>query len=278
MNLSFIYKKKNMKILVTVLLTAFLFVSSCNSQVDSTNNSSNKKTDTENKIITKIEEISVPEGYKRELTKDRSFGRYLQNLKLKQHDNKVYLYNGSLKGNQNAHYLIIAMDVGKRDLQQCADAVMRLRGEYLYSLKKYDDIHFNFLSDGKPRYFNDYAKGNTSYKKFRSYMNYIFAYANTSSLKDELRKVEDVKDIQIGDVFIQKGSPYGHAIIVVDMAINEKTDEKIFMLAQSYMPAQEIHILKNPTNKDISPWYKLKNAEELITPEWRFHSSDLMRF
>ena len=70
----------------------------------------------------------------------------------------------------------------------------------------------------------------------------VFAYANTVSLERQLKSV-DVKDMQIGDVFM-KGPLPGHCVIVVDMAENEETGEKLFMIAQSYMPAQEIHVLK----------------------------------
>ncbi|MCH8317342.1 MAG: hypothetical protein IIA88_02400, partial [Bacteroidetes bacterium] len=67
-------------------------------------------------------------------------------------------------------------------------------------------------------------------------------------------------------------------IIVVDLAVNPKTNEKIFLLAQSYMPAQEIQILKNPNNDKISPWYSVNFGEELETPEWTFNKTDLKRF
>ena len=107
-------------------------------------------------------------------------------------------------------------------------------------------------------------------------METIFSYAGTLSLSQELKAI-DVKEMKIGDVFIKGGSP-GHAVIVVDMAINPKTNKKIFMLAQSYMPAQEIQILLNPNNVDLSPWYELDFGTELITPEWKFKSSELKRF
>jgi hypothetical protein len=86
-----------------------------------------------------------------------------------------------------------------------------------------------------------------------------------------------VEDMQIGDVFIQEGNPYGHAVIVVDMAKNHDTGEKIFMVAQSFMPAQSIHILKN-TNKNDSPWYPLNFGEKLRLPSWTFNKNDLRRF
>lgn len=89
----------------------------------------------------------------------------------------------------------------------------------------------------------------------------------------ELNKA-DIKDIKIGDVFIQGGSP-GHAVIVVDIAVNRKTGEKIMMLAQSYMPSQELHILKSIF--DISPWYKIED-EKLVTPEWLFEKGSLKKW
>jgi len=101
-------------------------------------------------------------------------------------------------------------------------------------------------------------------------------YAGTHSLSKELKSVP-LENIQIGDVFIQGGFP-GHAILVVDMAEHLTTKEKIFMLAQSYMPAQETQILKNPTNKNLSPWYSLNFEGQLDTPEWDFNKSDLKRF
>jgi hypothetical protein len=136
-----------------------------------------------------IRAIPVPKGFHRIGADKNSFADYLRNLPLKTDNNKVYLFDESLKGNQSAQFAVVKMDVGKQDLQQCADAVMRLRGEYLYSQKKYSEIHFTFVSDGKPRYFKDYNSGDLSYKNFRKYMNYIFSYANTASLKKELKSV-----------------------------------------------------------------------------------------
>jgi hypothetical protein len=225
-----------------------------------------------------IKEIPVPEGYERIAEEEKSFGGWLRNLSLKTENNTVYLFNGKEKWNQNAQFAVLTFDVGKRDLQQCADAVMRLRGEYLFSQKLYDDIHFNFLSDGKPRYFKDYAKGDHSHKKFRSYMDYVFGYANTASLSKELKSVGDLKDIMPGDVFVQTSNPYGHAVLVVDVAKEIKSGKKIFMIVQSYMPAQEIHVLKNPEDDDLSPWYSADFGEKLETPEWTFGKEHLKRF
>lgn len=228
--------------------------------------------------IQKISDIPVPDGYERIQVKDLSFAKYLRNLALNTEDNTVYSYDGSVIMSKDGYqYAVIDMDIGKRDLQQCADAVMRLRAEYLFHQKNYAEIHFNFLSDGKPRYYTNYAKADRNYPKFRKYMDYIFAYANTGSLKNELKKVSKIEDIQIGDIFIQTGVPFGHAVIVVDVAKEKRTGEKIFMVAQSFMPAQSIHILKN-YDKSLSPWYSVDFGNTLDLPSWTFYPSDLRRF
>jgi hypothetical protein len=187
----------------------------------------------------------------------------------------VKYYDGGTKYNDNVYCSVIDMDIDPVDLQQCADAVMRLRGEYLYKQKRYDEIKFNFLSDGKPRYFKAYAKGDYSYTKFRKYMKYIFSYANTASMCDELA-TRPISEMQIGDVFVMKGKPYGHAVTVVNMA-QDSLGNKQFMIAQSYMPAQETQILINPNRSSNNPWYPLKKGV-ISTPEWQFNSSDLKHF
>ncbi|MCF6185141.1 MAG: DUF4846 domain-containing protein [Bacteroidales bacterium] len=281
-----------MKIKTLFLFPIIIFVFSCNSQnnnkkvsekADSNTISEEESVDTfkikpqETAKYPDIKSIPLPKGYNRIKVDSGSFGYWLRNVKLKTDNNEVRLFDGTLKYSQNLHFAVLKFDVGKQDLQQCADAVMRLRAEYLYAQKDYKDIHFNFLSDGKPRYFTDYAGGDKSYHKFRKYMNYIFSYANTASLKKELKPVKNKLDIQPGDVFIQSGRPFGHAVTVVDVAKNKK-GYIIFMLSQSYMPAEEINIVKNLNNSKISPWYNYTDTETLIIPEWEFQYSDLRRF
>lgn len=220
--------------------------------------------------------FAVPQGYARTMHDKNSFAAYLRSLPLHPKGTLAKYYNGREKPSKNIYIRVINMPVGKRDLQQCADAVMRLYGEYLYSKKRYGEIKFNFVSDGKPRYYTDYAKEDYSYAKFLKYMDYVFAYANTASLHNELKPVNNINDIMPGDVFIQKGRPFGHAVIVIDTAVN-KAGAKVFMLAQSYMPAQETQILINPNNSELSPWYEAKKGA-VKTPEWNFTDADLRRF
>jgi hypothetical protein len=239
-----------------------------------------------------ISDIQTPDGYERIQNSAHSFALWLRYLPLKKTKKKVLLHDGREKGNQTAHYRIINIDTGSQDLQQCADAVIRLRAEYLYFKKHFSAIHFNFTSGDRAGYakwmqgFRPQVKNNkvswkqtagqtAGYKIFRKYLKTVFIYAGSHSLSKEMISVPDVSDMKIGDVFIQGGFP-GHAVIVVDMA--EKSGKEAFLLAQSYMPAQEIHILKNPSNSKIGPWFIIKETDKLYTPEWTFEWSDLKRF
>lgn len=49
--------------------------------------------------------------------------------------------------------------LAKKDLQQCADAVMRLRAEYFYDQKAYDKISFTLTNGFKVDY-SEWIKGN----------------------------------------------------------------------------------------------------------------------
>jgi hypothetical protein len=45
------------------------------------------------------------------------------------------------------------------------------------------------------------------------------------------------------------------------------------------MPAQDMHVLKNPKAPDGSPWYPVPAEKaELVTPEWVFPPATLRRF
>jgi hypothetical protein len=65
----------------------------------------------------------------------------------------------------------------------------------------------------------------------------------------------------------------------MDVAINAHTGEKIFLLAQSYMPAQDIHIVENPNRNNTKGWYYVSDiASALQTPEWIFPKNALHEF
>lgn len=246
-----------------------------------------------------VNRVPPPKGYERTRLTVGSFGDWLRNLPLKKGNPRVMLYDGTPKANQSAHAAVFNIDVGSQDLQQCADAVMRLRSEYLYQISLFNQIQYNFTNGFAANYakwrsgYRPITKGNkttwvkkskikskskpvTAYDDFKLYLIDVFRYAGSLSLSKEMKAVA-IEDMRIGDVFIKGGTP-GHAVIVVDMAENTQTGEKLFLLAQSYMPAQDIQLLNNPNNNGLSPWYSTNFGETLRTPEWTFTKNDLKRF
>jgi hypothetical protein len=237
--------------------------------------------------------FSAPAGYARKDAPAGTFAAYLQCLPLKPHGAVVKLFNGRVKPNSGVYVAVIDLPIGRRDLQQCADALIRLRAEYLFAKGRYDDISFRFtsgflaeysrwrrgerimVSDDNARW-EQTAPCSDSFQNFWRYLETVFAYAGTASLARELKLVSR-EDLDIGDVFIQPGHP-GHAVIVVDAAVSRQSGRKLFLLAQSYMPAQEIQVLANPNDVKLSPWYAADFGAMLRTPEWMFKAGDLKRF
>ena len=229
--------------------------------------------------------VAPPEGYSLIGAAPGSYAEWLRTLPLEPGHGQVHLYDGRSKRDQSVHVAVVKIDVGSEDLQQCADAVIRLRAEYLFSAGRDRDIAFHFTSGNLVRW-TDWMRGtrphvwlgryvtfarsagsDSSYQNFRRYLDTIFRYAGTASLKTELRPVADPTQVEPGDVFVQGGHP-GHAVTVIDVAENAQ-GERVFLLAQGFMPAQDIHLLRNPQLSG-SPWYSAHAGTLLNTPEWRF--------
>ena len=165
---------------------------------------------------------------------------------------------------------MLDISVGKKNLQQCADAVMRLRAEYLYAKGYFDKILF-IDNDGTKYLF----KQPFNRQNFDIYLDRVFGMCGSASLAKQLKPVI-MKNILPSDVLIRGGFP-GHAAIVLDVATN-RDGNKIYLLAQSYMPAQDVHILINPSNKTLSPWYKVNDDDAIETPEYIFTANELKKW
>jgi hypothetical protein len=200
--------------------------------------------------------FKTPAGYTQQKNGPTSFAAWLQNLPLKPVGTHTKTYKGEIALTDVETAAVVDISVGNQDLQQCADVVMRLRGEYLYYEKNYNAISFKFVSGFKCdyihyangyRYHNDHwvlkAKKDYSYPTFMRYMELVFMYAGTLSLEKELHPVTNPNELKAGDVFIHGGSP-GHCFIVMDVVENA-VHQKQFLLAHSFMPAQNLQVLQN---------------------------------
>jgi hypothetical protein len=205
-----------------------------------------------------------------------SFATWLWHLPLLPKDTPVLLFDGSRKPRQDVHAAVIDIDVGRRDLQQCADAVMRLFAEYQLASGHPEKIRFH-PDPGKPRVIA-YSGKALDRPRFAQYLVRLFADAGSASLQAEMKQVS-ARPPQGGDVLIQGGYP-GHAVIV--LAAAEKDGRRLLLLGQSYMPAQQIHVIKNLGDPTLSPWFDaaaLTHPAGLVTPEWRpFYARDVYAF
>ena len=228
------------------------------------------------------EVIPPPAGYVRVPVSKNSFAEWLRGLPLQPLGSEVHLWNGTLRSNQSAHFAVVDLDVYR--YQECADAWIRLVAEYLWSAGKADQVVFRF-TDGTPARWVDWARGlrphvseskttwtravapDASRIQFRAYLEVVMTYAGTMSLSQDLSR-KALTSLGAGDLLVQGGRP-GHAVVVLDVA-KDAQGHRVMLLAQSYMPAQEFHVLRNPGAPALSPWYALDDlaSDGLKTPDW----------
>lgn len=236
--------------------------------------------------------INVPKGYRRTSSESETLATFIRNMPMKVNNRPILLYDGTEKNNQDDHIAVFDMDIGDRDLQQCADSVIRIYAEYYYSQGDYDKIAFHLTNgflmeytmwrdgyrlvvDGNDVSWSKQKSYDDSYECFRQYLNMVFAYAGTLSLSQECEPIS-IEDLKPGDLFLQGGSP-GHCVMIVDVA-EDTSGDRCFLLAQGYMPAQDFHVLKNPLHKE-DPWYYVSELTyPLVTPSWTFKEGSFVRW
>ncbi|MBQ7359600.1 MAG: DUF4846 domain-containing protein [Lachnospiraceae bacterium] len=235
--------------------------------------------------------IKTPEGYSRTEAEEGSLTEFLREYAVKPDGSPVILYDGDEKWNQDAHVAVFELPIEAKDLQQCADSVMRVYAEYFWATEQYDKIEFHFTNgflasynkwregyrisvDGNDVSWKKSAEYDASYETFVKYLRMVFAYAGTLSMEQESEKIE-VSEAYVGDVVLKGGSP-GHVVLVVDVCENEQ-GERAFLLAQGYMPAQEFHVLKNPLHEKDPWYYEGEISGDIETPEYYFSEGSFKR-
>ncbi|HJS55857.1 MAG TPA: DUF4846 domain-containing protein [Chitinophagaceae bacterium] len=244
-------------------------------------------------IAENIRGIPLPPGFNYTYEGDTLYSKWLLDLKLKK-NSTVYLYDQTAKADQHVQHAVLDISIGKKNLIQCADAAIKLRADYLFEKRRYHEIRFKATS-GEELVFESWLKGTqwkeakdklisytinktitNSQNEFNSFLEVVFSYCGTYSLSKQLTRVHDIDLLQPGDVFVEGGFP-GHAVTVMAVARNG-AGEKKFLLSQGYMPAQNIHILKNYADPQRGPWYDASEIYPLHTPEWKFEIESLRRW
>ena len=224
--------------------------------------------------------FAPPAGFARVPVAPNSFAGWLRDLPLAAPETPVRAYDGRVLHAATDSRIagVVALDVSPADLQQCADSVMRLHAEWLWSKGERNmsyraaaglalpwsrwsrgerivpsGANIQWVPAGKP--VSDHAA-------FRKYLDAVFAWANTVSLEKQAKPVEP-DQIRAGDFFILPGNP-GHAVLVLDVA--EKGDKRVALLGQSFMPAQNTQVLRPA---DGGPWFRLDPSKAVDTPFWK---------
>jgi hypothetical protein len=226
-----------------------------------------------------LEEVfPAPEGFARVSLPERSFGAWLRGLPMRAAGTQVRSYRGDVLHDGDDDIAAVAeLDAGEADLQQCADSVIRLHAEWLWSSDRRGDIRYH-ATTGDLAVWTRYAAGerpkvteqkmtwgpgarpDASRRAFRRYLDVVFAYAGSGSLAHRSAK-RDRTAVAPGDFFVLPGSP-GHAVLVLDLA-EDASGKKVALLGQGYMPAQDFHVL---TGKHHG-WYSL-DVDAVLTPFW----------
>lgn len=238
--------------------------------------------------------FAPPEGFSRVTTAGGSFGAWLRRLPLARPGTPVVSYRGGVilppdHANLGA---VVAIDVGARDLQQCADSILRLHAEWLFSQGRRDmsyraankaPIPFarwargeRTVPEGQGFSWAQSARPDAGHASFRRWLDAVFMWANTGSLARDTQSIDE-RELSPGDFVVQAGAP-GHAVLVLDVA-RAADGRRALLLGQSFMPAQSFHVL-SPGRGARGPWFVVEpGAAALDTPFWApFRWSALRRF
>lgn len=220
-----------------------------------------------------IERFTVPYGYQRISYKEGSFGDYVRLYPIFPYGSKLLMYDGCPSNRQWMAAAVFQLPLEPYDLQQCADSIMRWYAEYYFSQQKYESIKYHFV-DGSLHSWVDSKNYDGTYDSLIKFLNEVFNHANTVSLECESEAVT-VDELQIGDILIRGGYP-GHALMVVDVAINDK-GKKAILLGQGLMPAQQFHVVNNPLHENDPWYYQDELSETFSTPGYTFSLTNFKR-
>lgn len=223
--------------------------------------------------------IPTDPGFTRVPVTDGTFAAFLRTLPLRDKGTPVVSFKGDtiLEPNDPRLTAVVAIDVGDKDLQQCADSIIRMHAEWRFAADR-KDVSYKSLSGFKMDY-DRYRKGerfvlagkdlawtagaraDDSHAAFRTYLDGVFMWANTQALARDAAKVSRA-DVRAGDFFVLGGAP-GHTVLVLDIE-TDVAGHKRALIGQGYMPAQSFHVVRAA---DGSPWFSL-DGDAVATPFW----------
>ena len=201
----------------------------------------------------RVSDINPPRGFERVVGADPALAAFLRALPLKERGTRTQLFTGGDADRQPLNYAVIDLPM-LSNAEQCADVCMRLRSEYLFTQGRLSDIHFNDIDSAVVQY-----DGGNSHVALEQYLRHVYEVSNTFSLSRELPS-RRLLEVQPGDIFVyaaadRTGERYGHAVTVIDVVRDPRTDRICVLLAEGNTPARNIHVVRNLRDRWLSPWF-----------------------
>lgn len=227
--------------------------------------------------------FAPPAGFTRVNAPEGSFAAWLRQLPVRTDRTHVLAYDGRRLLRPSA--AVVALDVGARDLQQCADTAIRLHAEWLWASGRGHKARYHFTSGDLSTWAKwkrgerfkirgnrvervQRRRGRGDHRGYRAWLAHTFRYAGTQSLRLDSRAVGQ-RPYTAGDFFVQPGGP-GHAVIILDVA-QHPDGRRAALIGQGFMPAEDLHVLTRGGDRILDGvWFLLPDAEhpQLDTPSW----------
>jgi hypothetical protein len=193
-------------------------------------------------------------------------------------------------GNDDYVEAVIAIDAGKKNLQQSTDVILRFQSEWLWSQGRRDLTYKSATKDMLP--FSSYCEGKRPLaqaghlywvkkkspnepddrQSFREFLNVVFTWVNSSAIRMQSETV-DAKDIKPGDFFLQRRKG-GYSVVVLDIA-EKPSGQRVALLGQSLYPAMSIYVARLGR---ATPWFSLRPPDPILTAHTKeLKWSDLRR-
>ena len=241
--------------------------------------------------------INPPLGFARVFEREESFAEFMRKYPLRMAGAQVLRYDGEARQDASAA-AVLDVTLGKKNHEGPAGAVARLYAEYLFSQQEFDEINFTLGSDFEFT-FDKWRQGkllkaegnklswigggedSNGKDNFKAYLSTLFVYISMDTLKNDMRRIHDVDGdpIAVGDIFIGENSEGKQlALMVADICQNDETGERMMLLVQGGSPAQQLHVVDNPYDASIAPWYSCEFDTTLKTPDVTVDIEDRYRF
>lgn len=231
-------------------------------------------------VTTLAAAIPTPPGWERIPAPPGSFAAWLRELPLAAPGTPVKDWRGDEVYGGDDEYVkaVIAIDVGRSNLQQSADVVVRLHAEWQWSLGRRDQEYVSATKDPLP--YARYAEGKRTlaqgphlywvkqrdpndvndYDAFRDFLDAAFLWINSPALRMQSEPVA-ADALMPGDFFVRRDKS-GHTVVVLDV-VTRANGERLALLGQGIAPAMNPHVLRPGRG---TAWFSLRPPEPLLTP------------